>query len=264
MEFSEVLKLIEKRIGIALSGTRLNRLKKLYEGNREIFVGIEGKDIKEDSWQRIIEAISVQETYFYRDKEACECIRDSIFPEIFKRIEEGVKIWSAGCATGEEVYTIAMLAVDYLTSFGYTTHTLKGKLTIIGTDISLNALQIATKGIYKDIPMGSFRNTPHSLFKYFDLKDGGNYHVKEEIKNLVEFHLHNLMDEPPIKDVDLVVCRNVLIYFSDEARKKVYDNLIKAMRKGGFLIMGPLDNPDRKIERRFCGRLSYFYKPWIE
>lgn len=262
MEFSEVLRLIESRTGMVLAISRLNRLRNLYEKNREIFVGLEARDIKEDSWQRIIDAISVQETYFYRDEEVFECIRAFIFPEIFKRFEVGIKIWSAGCATGEETYTITMLAVEYLNLLGYAVQALRGKLTVIGTDMSISALQTGMRGIYKDTPMGSFRKAPSRLLKYFEKKEGGYYYVKEEIKNLVEFRLHNLMDEPPLRDADLVVCRNVLIYFGDEAREKAYDNLVKAMRRESFLVMGPLDNPGRGLERRLCGRFAYFYKPW--
>ncbi|MEJ5339346.1 MAG: CheR family methyltransferase [Aquificaceae bacterium] len=261
MDFSEVLRLIEKRTGMMVSASRLTRLKRLYEKNRELFMKLESADVREDSWQRVIDAISVQETYFYRDGEVFECIKNSIFPEIFKRLMEDVKIWSAGCATGEEAYTIAMLAVEYLGMMGYRVQDIRGKLTVLGTDLSVNAIQTATKGVYKDTPMGSFRKSPSNLLKYFEVKEGGYYHVKEEIKRLVEFRFHNLMDEPPLRDADLVVCRNVLIYFSDEARERAYDNLTKAMKKGGFLVMGPLDNPDRGLERQVCERLIYFYKP---
>lgn len=262
MSFEELLAVIEERIGIEISGARLLRLERLYKEEGYMWEGLRKHDLKEEPWQKVIDAVTVQETYFYRDQDLYECLKREIIPQIAKRIEHGkVKVWSAGCATGEEVYTLAILFAESLSSMGYSLPSLPNKLLIMGTDISLRALQTAKEGFYRDIPFGSFRNAPDFLMKYFHKRDKG-YKVEDRIKAFVQFEFHNLLDkEPPLKDADLVLCRNVLIYFTERAKERAYHTLGLALRKGGFLFLGALDNPNMELEKRSCGRVPYFCKP---
>ncbi len=258
MNLEEVMRLIEKRTGISLCGSRLNRIKKLYETERSLFKDIERKDMNDPVWQKIIKAVSVQETYFYRDAEVFDCIKNTILPKIVQRNQSIVKIWSAGCATGEEAYTLAIIAYEVFKGFGKES---KSIIQVLGTDISEDAIRTAKKGLYKDIPMGSFRKISREFLRYFDAGESG-LRVKEEIRELVSFRVHNLVSpSPPLGDADLVVCRNVLIYFTDDAKERAYDNLVSSMRKGGFLVLGPLDNPGRGLEKHHCDRIVYFTKP---
>lgn len=258
MTLEEAVRLIERRTGITLSGSRLSRIKRLYEAEKSLFHGLENRAMSDVAWQKIIQAISVQETYFYRDAEVFDCIRDSILPDIIRREQGELKIWSAGCATGEEAYTLAIIALEAFRRMGKDPWK---RISVLGTDISEEAIRTARAGLYRDIPMGSFRKTSREFLRYFDQGERG-FRVKEEIRKLVDFRVHNLVDPaPPLRDADLVVCRNVLIYFTEEAKEKAYDNLVLSMKRGGFLVLGPLDNPGRGLEKHICDKLVYFVKP---
>lgn len=258
MDFSHVVRVIERKTGIKLSGNRLSRIRNLYETKKDIFVDLEFKGIEDPSWQMVISAISVQETYFYRDGDVFECIKEKILPELLLKEPFGVNIWSAGCATGEEAYTLAMITFEVFRSMGKDP---RGKVSVLGTDISKHAIEVAEKGFYRDIPMGPYRGFPKELMKYFEIKEKG-YRIRDEVREIVKFKLHNLMDANlPITDANLVLCRNVLIYFTEEAKERVYDNLVRSLKRGGRLIMGPLDNPGRGLERHLCKRVLYFVKP---
>lgn len=260
MNFEEVVKLVESKTGIQVAGARLARMKRLFEQEPELFIGLEREGIDQYRWQKVIDALSVQETYFFRDMEVFDCIRHHIFPEILKdSYHSGVKVWSAGCATGEETYTLAILLLETIRSLGYNLQT--DKLLVLGTDISKKAIEKAKEGFYKNMPMGPFRNFPTEFMKYFEHHSSG-YKVKEEVRSMTRFEVHNLLDSsPPIKDVDFVVCRNVLIYFDEFSKEKAYRTLAQALRRHGYMLLGPLENPGTGFKKRQCGKLVYYEKP---
>jgi chemotaxis protein methyltransferase CheR len=263
MDFEAFLRLVEEATGIKPEGARLKRLKKLYEEKGKGLVkSLEKASINGSLWQEVIEAVSVQETYFYRDGEVFECLRVHIIPELLKLLKEReVRVWSAGCATGEETYTLAMLFYETAKEKGIKEKMLEDRLLIIGTDISERALKIAEEGVYKVSPMGSLRKAPPFLMEYFE-PHGKEIRVKDKVRRLVRFYLHNLLSgSPPLSPADLILCRNVLIYFSETAKQKAYDTFVSSLRKGGFLVLGALDEPNRGLEKRSCGKVIYFVKP---
>ncbi|MDW8066145.1 MAG: protein-glutamate O-methyltransferase CheR [Aquificaceae bacterium] len=262
MDFDRIVKIVEDRTGIAITGARLTRIRRLFEKSPDLFLGLESMPFQHENWQKVIDSLSVQETYFFRDVEVFDCVRKEILRELSKRFpSEGLKIWSAGCATGEETYTLAIVVLEYLKSLGFSFESIKDKVFILGTDISQRGIQRAREGLYKNIPMGSFRNFPEEFMKYLE-PYGEGYRVTKEVRQITRFEVHNLLDsKPPIQDADLVVCRNVLIYFHDASKKRAYTNLVQALKKGGYLIMGPLENPGMGLEKRQCGRLVYYMKP---
>lgn len=190
---------------------------------------------KEQELMDIMDVLTTNETYFFRESFQLKAFTDEIIPEIIKiknaRGNRSLRIWSAGCSTGEEPYTIAML----LSSI----HELKGwNIEIIGTDISQKVLQQARRAVYNK---SSFRTTEdNDLQRYFHSQDDG-YKVNDSIRELVTISHLNLFDTHRLTMLgkfDLIFCRNVIIYFDQAAKKRVIDSFHSALYDGGFLLLG--------------------------
>jgi two-component system CheB/CheR fusion protein len=176
-------------------------------------------------------------TSFFRDKPAFDFIETNVLPDIINRLlpDEELKIWVAGCATGEEVYTMAMLICEQLGN-KYTTTVVK----IFATDIDSAALTHAGKGLYnknieKDV-------SPERLEKHFT-KEGEQYRVKPDIRRMVIFAQHDLVKNPPYCNMHLISCRNLLIYMTPVLQKKVFDMLQFGLKLHGYLFLGSSENP---------------------
>lgn len=185
-------------------------------------------------WERLVEILTINETYFYREENQLHECCSAVLPKLREenRIKP-IKIWSAACSTGEEPYTLAMLIQES----GYF---LPGMVEIVATDINKKVLQKAEQGWYHNGSF-AFRRIPEGLFKkYFIEKDNG-YQVHPSIKNMVTFRHANLLDKPEmatIGQVDVIFCRNVLIYFDKETTRKVIQNLSQNLKSGGYLFLG--------------------------
>jgi two-component system CheB/CheR fusion protein len=176
-------------------------------------------------------------TSFFRDKGAFEFIQKEVLPEILKKLTPGdeLKMWVAGCATGEEVYSLAILIAELL----------KGEyedtvVKIFATDIDGAALIHAGKGIYaenitKDV-------TPARLEKYF-IKEGENYRVSPVIRKMVIFAQHDLVKNPPYCNMHFISCRNLLIYMTSVLQKKIFSMLLFGLKMDGYLFLGSSENP---------------------
>jgi len=144
-----------------------------------------------------------------------------------------LKIWSAGCSTGEEPYTIAMLLLDLMKKGG-----LNGwHIEILGSDISQRVLGVARKGVYSP---SSFRETEEGYMSYFE-EDDGKKRIKDEVRKLVTITHLNLLDSSKIsllKTMDVIFCRNVIIYFDITAKKRVMQGFYDKLDKGGYLLLG--------------------------
>jgi chemotaxis protein methyltransferase CheR len=181
----------------------------------------------------IVERVTTNETYFFREGYQLSAFKDEILPALFSQQPRGrrLTIWSAGCSTGEEAYTIAILIMESGLFSGW-------DVRVFGSDISRRVLQTARKAVYG---RASFRTTdPRVVRRYFREVDG-RHQVKDEARQLVSFGQINLFDEPMtaiVGEVDVVFCRNVLIYFNHESRRKVIDTLHRKLAKGGFLLLG--------------------------
>ena len=174
--------------------------------------------------------------YFFREPYQLKAFSEEILPEIKARKENNTKdknlyIWSAGCSTGEEPYTIAMLILESGQFRDW-------NVEIFGNDISQRVLQVARKGVYTQ---SSFRGMDDRLInKYFERLDG-KYKIKDEVKNLTRFGYLNLMDRGRmslLRNMDTIFCRNVLIYFDPESKKKVIQNFYEKMDDGSYLLLG--------------------------
>ncbi|KIN70976.1 CheBRA [Sulfitobacter noctilucae] len=176
-------------------------------------------------------------TSFFRDADHFETLKKSVIPELVDAAEEHgeLRIWVAGCSTGEEAYTIGMLVAEEISRVKKPCHAV-----IFGTDIDEQALHTARQGLYPDTLVDSI--PPALLERYFKpVKDG--YEVGAQLREMVRFSRHSFIKDPPFSKLDLVSCRNVLIYLKDSLQ--VLSNRIfhYALREDGYLFLGPSENP---------------------
>ncbi|MCX7770943.1 MAG: protein-glutamate O-methyltransferase CheR [Proteobacteria bacterium] len=220
--------ILEKRLAGRIKELKFNTFKEYI-----FFLKYDKK--KEDEFTFIYDVITTNETYFFREDYQLKAFKEEIIPELIelKKDDKNIRIWSAGCSTGEEPYTIAMIIYevqDLIKDY---------RVTIFGSDISQRCLKIAREGIYN---ANSFRTTSEAIKrKYFDEIEQGKWQVKQNIRELVSFGQLNLLDRTKMSilpTMDIIFCRNVLIYFDMNSRKKVIDNFFEKLIPGGFLLLG--------------------------
>lgn len=189
---------------------------------------------REQELETIFDLITINETYFFREDRQLRAFQDEILPEVqgYRKEAKTIRIWSAGCSTGEEAYTIAMLCSQLPALTGW-------DVDIFASDISQKVIQTARRGIYGE---SSFRMTKdNARLLYFDRTPDNKFRIKEDIRRMVTFGKVNLLDEQKtgmFSELDIIFCRNVIIYFDVEAKKKVIENFYRKLRREGFLLLG--------------------------
>lgn len=173
-----------------------------------------------------IDRITINVSEFYRNPSRWDVLRDKVIPQLAKG-KSSLKIWSAACSTGEEPYSLAILLNEHFSQL---------TPTIIATDIDDNALAHAKQGIYSE---QALKNIPKGKkSKYFTYKDNNTYKVDHALKKHIHFHKHNLLEDKYPENIDLIVCRNVLIYFTDEAKQNIYNGFSHSLVSEGILFVG--------------------------
>jgi chemotaxis methyl-accepting protein methylase len=183
--------------------------------------------------ERLKRAFSINVTRFFRDFEEFWRFREIVFPRLFsqKAGENPVRIWSAGCAMGPEAYTLAMLVHNYRSI-----HSSSRKAHIIATDLNPDLLQIAAGGEYST---DALVETPLEFqSKYFQKLEEKRMGIKPAIKALVKFKQHDLLSSDSIGEEDVIVCRNVLMYFDRDQQNRIYKLFAESLVPGGFLFLG--------------------------
>ncbi|MBE0518749.1 MAG: protein-glutamate O-methyltransferase CheR [Thermoplasmata archaeon] len=183
----------------------------------------------------LISALSINVTEFFRDDGAFEALSEKIIrPLLRSKRETGgiLRIWSAGCATGQETYTIAICLNEEMRRANMPEDMVA---SITGTDISASALAFARKGDYSE---SLVKNVPTYLLKRYFIKNESSYEIKDLLRKRVRFMKEDLMETPKSKFFDAIICRNVLIYFSRPSHDEVIENLHESLRSGGFLMLG--------------------------
>jgi len=222
--------LLERRLGKRLQFHRLDNFKDYYYLLRY-------NKVKDQELNEVINIVTTNETYFFREDFQLKTFTDEIIPEIKVRKtaageEKKLRIWSAGCSTGEEPYTIAMLLLDR-------PQLIDGwQVEIIGTDISHRVLQIARKGVYGS---SSFRNTDADAIRRHFTPYEDKHRISDSVRKLVTISHLNLFDAPRVSllgRMDVIFCRNVIIYFDILAKKRVIESFHQRLRPEGFLLLG--------------------------
>ena len=192
---------------------------------------------------KIIDAISTNETLFFRDREPFEVLQHKILPDLIDRRTEKasgllpipIRIWSAACSTGQEAYSIAIVLKELLPDLK------KYNVKLFGTDISDSAIAQASYGTYNkfEIERGLSKG---KLEKYF-IPNGGNWKISDEIRAMVSFNKGNILKPfVGVEKLDIIFCRNVAIYFDLEERKKLFENIASVLEPDGFLIVGSTES----------------------
>jgi chemotaxis protein methyltransferase CheR len=190
--------------------------------------------------------LTIGETHFFRIGPQIDALRTVVLPEIVKRrtAARQVNAWSAGCSTGEEPYTLAMLLREQLPP------TAGWDIRLLATDINDRALETVRRATYGE---WSFRGTPDPIRRRYFTPDGSHWRLVEPIRRMVRFGIMNLLADPipslgkgaapgqPTRELDLILCRNVTIYFGAEAVRQVYRRFADALVDDGWLILGPSD-----------------------
>ena len=215
---------LRRRVGLRMTTVGCSDL----EGYMEYLKGHPGE------MKQLLDIVTIHVTDFFRDRDVFDALYNRVFPEIIgEKLVEGmnrIRVWSAGCSTGEETYSIAVLLLELLRR-----EHIVLKPRIFGTDISEEACRFAQQGTYADRRACSI---PGRLVKrYFDM-DGSTCRVAQQVKSHVKFKVHDLFSRPPFSALDLVVCRNVLIHFNQQARSTVLTNFHSVLNQGGILVLG--------------------------
>ncbi|MEO1653420.1 MAG: protein-glutamate O-methyltransferase CheR, partial [Bacteroidota bacterium] len=170
-------------------------------------------------------------TQFFRDKEAFDHLEATILPRIFARSEhEEIRVWCTGCSTGEEAYSLAMLFLDYREKLG-----VNRPIKIFASDVNAEAIRKASIGKYGPNIVADI--SLERLERYF-IKGPNYYEVKKEPRNVIVFARHNVLKDPPFINLDLVTCRNMLIYLDNEVQKTFIEKVQYSLRPKGFLMLG--------------------------
>jgi len=187
-------------------------------------------------WQNVINALSVQETYFWREIDQVRALVQTLVPQWHARnAGSTLRIWSAACATGEEPLTIA-IALNEAGWFG------RASIEIVATDASTKAIDRAVRGVYRE---RAFRNLPAALRDRYFERDGSDWRVRSDIHSRVNWGLANLMEEDqisPLAGADFIFCRNVFIYFSESAIGRVVRSFSRHIRPPGYLFVGAAES----------------------
>lgn len=213
-------------------------------------------------FQRLTDLLTINETYFFRDFPQLQAFAEHCLFEVAeKKAAKGdrkLSIWSAGCSTGEEPYTLAIILLEMLDDLS------EWNIQILGSDIDLTALSKARRAVYES---RSLRDVPGAYLKrHFEQKPDGSHKVSREIRNMVRFERINLSDKDDIRKkrgFDFIFCRNVLIYFDDVSRKRLVDQFYVALNPEGFIFLGSSESVGRistafKIKR--AGGYIVYYK----
>lgn len=182
----------------------------------------------------LLDRMTINVSEFYRNPKRWDVLREKVFPTLIDD-KRNITIWSAACSTGEEPYSLAIMLKEHF----------KGvQASILATDIDENVLERAKQGVYD---AQALKGLPaHKKSKYFMFKNN-KYYVNHELKSTITFKKHNLLKDVYPKNIDLIVCRNVLIYFTDPAKKMIYQRFGEALSQNGFLFVGSTEqifNPD--------------------
>ena len=201
-----------------------------------------------DLFEEFVSYITINVSEFYRNPEQWKLLDEEVIPELVKRFGRNLKIWSAACSTGDEPYSLVM---------ALSRHVPLNNIRIYATDLDKQILAKAKVGLYD---AKSIASVPEDLKKKYFTQVGPSYKISDEIKARVEFKEHNLLKDIYPTDCHMIVCRNVLIYFTEEAKDEVFCKYLRALAPGGVLFIGSTEQIVNYKEMGYERKNSFFYQ----
>ncbi|MCI8448921.1 MAG: protein-glutamate O-methyltransferase CheR [Eubacterium sp.] len=197
--------------------------------------------------EQFVNFLTINVSEFYRNPDQWRILDTKVFPELISKFGKSLKIWSAACSTGDEPYSLVM---------ALSKHIPLNQIRILATDIDKQVLEKARVGLYNN---KSIANVPEDLKKKYFTKIGASYQISDEIKKRVEFKEHNLLRDPYPSGYDMIVCRNVVIYFTDDAKQEIYTKFNQALKKDGILFIGSTEQIMNYKELNYERSSSFFF-----
>ncbi len=217
--------------------------------------GVEGYDkyvsllkTNREVFEEFVSYLTINVSEFYRNPDQWALMDKEIFPDLISKFGKNLKIWSAACSTGDEPYSLVMALSKYVPL---------NQIKIFATDIDKQILAKAKIGLYN---AKSIENVPEEFKKKYFTEIGGSYKISDEIKARVEFKQHNLLKDPYPTDCNMIVCRNVLIYFTEEAKDEVFRKFAGSLKKNGMLFIGSTEQIINYKEMGYTRRNSFYYE----
>jgi chemotaxis protein methyltransferase CheR len=206
--------------------------------------------IKQDKekFEQFINFLTINVSEFYRNPEQWKILDTDVFPKLITRFGKRLKVWSAACSTGDEPYSLVM---------ALSRHIPLSQIRIIATDLDKQVLASAKVGLYNQ---KSIAGVPEDFKKKYFTKIGASFQISDEIKSKVEFKEHNLLKDPYPTGCNLIVCRNVLIYFTEEAKEEIYKKFNAALVKDGVLFIGSTEQIINFKELNYERNHSFFFQ----
>ncbi|WP_342509854.1 protein-glutamate O-methyltransferase CheR [Sporosarcina sp. FSL K6-2383] len=244
---------IKKKTGIDLSlykeAQMKRRLTSLYEkkGYRNFKDYFDAIHNDKELLEEFLDRMTINVSEFYRNAQRWDVLEKKIFPNLLAQ-NKRLKIWSAACSTGEEPYSLAMVL---------SSHVPVRDIAILATDLDLGVIERAKVGLY---PERALKEVPAPIVKQYFNNDGHYYQVKDEIKKTVTFKQQNLLEDRYDTGFDLIVCRNVMIYFTEEAKDQIYMNFSKSLKTGGILFVGSTEQIFNPSKYNFESEDTFFYR----
>lgn len=199
-----------------------------------------------EKFEQFVNFLTINVSEFYRNPDQWKLMDQQVIPKLIKEQRKPIKIWSAACSTGDEPYSLAM---------AFSKHVPLSDIKILATDIDKQVIEHAKVGLYSE---KSIAGVPADLKKKYFTQIGNSYQISDDIKRCVTFKEHNLLKDVYPKDYDLILCRNVVIYFTDEAKDMIYKNFYGSLKSKGVLFIGSTEQISNYKDLGF-NRMSSFY-----
>lgn len=200
------------------------------------------------AFEEFVSYLTINVSEFYRNPEQWALMDKDIIPELISKFGKNLEIWSAACSTGDEPYSLVM---------AFSKHIPLNQIKIFATDIDKQILEKAKLGLYNE---KSIENVPDEFKKKYFTKIGASYKISDEIKSRVEFKQHNLLKDKYPTDVNLIVCRNVLIYFTEEAKDEVFRKFKDSLAAKGILFIGSTEQIVNYRDIGYLRKNSFYYE----
>lgn len=253
LDFLQFIQNVKIRTGIDLSLYKEPQMKRrltslrLRKGYSDFTSFFQAMRKNRELYDEFLDRMTINVSEFFRNQDRWQTLEHKILPRL--RTGKGhLKCWSAACSTGEEPYSLAMILAK---------HGLIEQSEIFATDIDEGAIQKARKGLYSERTMQS---VPPEFASVFFKKEGNSSQISKRLKEKVIFQKHNLLADPYASGFDLIICRNVMIYFTEEAKQKLYAQFSRALRHGGILFVGSTEQIFRPQQYQLESIETFFYR----